>query len=103
MIDGPLIEDVTETAVQQLQSLVRDTATDHQSARPVDLEHRAVDLEEKQKVDDFTSKGCGCHLVNNGPCSSQFSREHFEPMRASSAEMSWDQLNMVVMGQVREG
>ena len=42
----------------------------------------------------------GCRLVKGGPCSLQFSKEHYTSTRANAAELSWNELNMAVMGQV---
>ena len=62
---------------------------------------RPLDLEEERKVQDFCTQGCGCKLVKNGPCSSLFAAKHYTTMQANAAELSWAELNMVDMGQVR--
>ena len=64
------------------------------------LEERGIDLKEKEKVEEFITSGCGCHLSNGKSCSSQYSGEHYQTLRADSAALSWDELNMVLMGQV---
>ena len=33
------------------------------------LELRAVDEEERRKIEEFVDKTCGCKKVNGGPCS----------------------------------
>ena len=63
-------------------------------------EQRSLDEEEESKVRAFTSSGCGCTLLNKGPCSALFSREHYATMRADAAALTWSELNMVVMGEV---
>ena len=61
-------------------------------------EQWSFDEEEESKVTAFMSSGCGCTLVNKGPCSALFSREHYAMMRADAAALTWSELNMVVMG-----
>ena len=63
-------------------------------------EKRSVDEEEERKLAEFCATGCGCRLVNGTACSLQFSLEHFATMRGHAAELSWNELNMAVMGQV---
>ena len=66
----------------------------------VEVEPRPVDDEEEEKLREFVQKGCGCTTVNGGPCSSQFSLEHYRTMRANCAELSWGELNMALAGQL---
>ena len=61
------------------------------------MDQRLIDGAEERAVDQFC---CGCRLVNDGPCSSQFSRPYILATRANAAELSWNELNMTVMGQV---
>ena len=65
----------------------------------VDIVSRPVDNEDT-KLSRFTQRGCGCTLLNNGPCYSQFSLDHYRTMRNNCAELSWRQLNMVLSGQL---
>jgi len=57
-------------------------------------------VEVERRVQLFTTTGCGCRLANNTPCSSQFSSEHHARVRGNAAELSWNELNMTIMGQV---
>ena len=66
----------------------------------VEVEPRPVDDEEEEKLREFVQKGCGCTTVNGGPCSLQFSLEHYLTMRANCAELSWGELNMALAGQL---
>ena len=64
------------------------------------MESRDLDEAEERKVQEFCERGCGCSLAKGRPCSSQFNQEHYCVARANAAELSWGELNMVVMGQV---
>ena len=93
MIDGPIIEGVTKAAEElQLQLGAGSNVTG--------VEHRLFDVNEERKIQEFCSRGCGCRLFNNGPCSSHFSRDHYTTMRAQASELSWGELNMTIMGQL---
>ena len=39
-------------------------------------------------------------MGNKGPCSALFSKEHYRTMSADAAALSWNELNMVLIGQV---
>ena len=86
----PIITDVVGEA-EQLQGYL--------GGRDIDwlADQRLVDLKEERKVEEFA---CGCRLFNNQPCSLQFTREYFRSTRANAASLSWNELNMSVMGQI---
>jgi len=65
----------------------------------VPIEPRPVD-DEEEKLREFIQRGCGCTFVNNGPCSMQFSLDHYHTMRANCTELSWAELNMALSGQL---
>jgi len=65
----------------------------------VDIVYWPID-DEEEKLSRFTQRGCGCTLVNIGPCSSQFSLDHYCTMRDNCPELSWRELNMVLSGQL---
>ena len=60
------------------------------------LEQRQIDLTEQQKVSTFIAAGCGC----NQACSAQLTEDHYNTVRANCAELTWDELNMSIMGQL---
>ena len=62
----------------------------------VQLEFRAIDLEEESKIDHFYSTTCGCLKA----CIKQFTREHVRLTRANVAQLSRSDLDMVLLGQV---
>ena len=49
------------------------------------------------------STGCGCHKLKVTPCSRQFSLSYVEEFRASCAELTPAELDMVIMGQRMAG
>ena len=64
------------------------------------LEEQALDEEEERATTEFVRNGFGCRMGNKGPCSALFSRENYRAMRADAAALSWNELNMVLIGQV---
>ena len=75
-------------------------ATDNNEGKdPGDV--RVSDLSEKKLVDDFTSGGCGCTKgPNNSSCSSQFERKYIASIRDSCFELSHDELDLLLIGQI---
>ena len=59
------------------------------------LEERALDKEEERVITEFVRNHCGCRMGNKGPYSALFSKEHYCTMH-----LSWNELNMVLMGKV---
>lgn len=53
-------------------------------------------LEEEEMVAQFRTVGCGCHRK----CSSQFSHQHIQDMRAQCFELTHTELDMVILGQL---
>ena len=64
------------------------------------LEQRPIDAEEERKISEFMESGCGCTMWKKGPCSRMFSREHYQTVRGDAAALSWNELNMTVMGEI---
>ena len=65
-------------------------------ANEMHIEHRAIDLEEQDKVEHFYLNGCGCASA----CVRQFTLQHISLTRANTAQLSRGELDMVIMGQV---
>ena len=66
----------------------------------VEIEPRPIDDEEDERLREFRQRGCGCTVLKNGPCSTQFTLDHYRTVRANCAELSWGELNMALMGQL---
>ena len=57
--------------------------------------------DEEACIQDFVVKGCGCDIgPSRSQCSRLFPIEHFRSIRSTFAELSHDELDLVVMGQV---
>ena len=89
-----MIDDVAQLAQLQIEQNLGWARHD------VPVNYRAVDLEEDKKVQEFISTGCGCTLLKKGPCSFRFTPEHYRAMRSHAAELSWGELNNIIMGEV---
>ena len=62
---------------------------------------RELDNKESELVTDFVSRGCSCDFgPRKTPCSMLFPVEYYQSLRATFAEMSHDELDLVVMGQI---
>ena len=65
------------------------------------VSHRSLDDQEEARVRAFVDKCCEC---DNGPaktpCSMLFPVEHYRSLRATFTELSHDELDLLIMGQV---
>ncbi len=59
-------------------------------------EDRLIDAKERENVIKYLSDGCGCIKQ----CSSSFDECYLTKIRSDCAELTHDQLDLVVMGQV---
>ena len=66
-----------------------------------EMQWRECDVNERQKVESFLAKGCGCSLnvSNNGYCSNNFSLENVLEHRQICLEMANSKLDMVILVQ----
>ena len=72
-----------------------------QLATTVLVELRALDEEELKDTSEYAVGGCNCKLApDGGPCCRQFSPQQYQDMRSQCAQLSHNELDMVVMGQV---
>lgn len=64
-------------------------------------EFRQIDEKELSDTGSYTEHGCSCTLgPDGGPCCHQFSEEQYRDMRSQCAELSHEQLDLVIMGQI---
>ena len=62
---------------------------------------RLIDDQEEDCVQEFAHRGCTCDKgPNKSHCCLLFSAEHYHSMRATVAELSHDELDLLVMGQI---
>ena len=91
--------------IDAVESLVRE-ATDAFCSGEYDLGYvtddcsNSVDLEEI-KISRFVAAGCKCKLANGNPCSQLFSASMYRSLRDECHALTRDQLDLVVMGQLR--
>ena len=57
-------------------------------------------VEERQKVLDFFTKGCGCAIFKDRPCSGMFNYEYIYDFRSQCAELTRAELDMMLLGQL---
>ena len=62
---------------------------------------RELDDKESDLVKEFVSRGCSCDFgPRKTPCSMLFPLKHYQSLRATLTEMSHDELDLFVMGQI---
>ena len=57
---------------------------------------RVIDVKERERVQAYMVEGCGC----SKQCSSRFDEAYLTKMRSDCAELTHEQLDLVVMGQL---
>ena len=62
----------------------------------VQLDFRAIDLEEESKIEQFLSTTCDCLKA----CIKQFTRKHVKLTRENAALLSRSDLDMALLGQI---
>lgn len=78
------------TTEQQVEEALQNLSSD------VSVELRPCDRTEELLVAQFAREGCGC----SRKCSAQFSINHIRDFRAQCYELSHDELDMVLLGQL---
>ncbi len=64
------------------------------------LEQSTCDEHDKRIIEKFVNETCGCHLWNSDSCSKQFTSQHIEETRFNCADLSHNELDMVVLGSL---
>ena len=89
------------TAAQIVQAGVARGQVDVAS---VPIDRRELDVMEEQLIQEFAREGCKCDLgPDRSPCSTSISVDHFRSVRCQMADLTHDELDLVVMGQVMAG
>ena len=109
-VEDPQVEDDVEdeeelveqaTAAEIVQAGVARGQLDKEMA-PID--QREVDDTEEQLIQQFVQDGCKCDLgLNKSPCCTSITVEHIWSVRHQMLELTHDELDLVVMGQVMAG
>ena len=77
------------------------TAVHSAESISIEIEPQPADTEEESVIASMMAAGCGCHRgVKSQPCSSKFSMEYVRSVRASCAQLTRPELDMLVMGQL---
>ena len=70
----------------------------------VAIDQRELDEVEEELIQKFVQDGCKCDFgLNKSPCCTNISLEHFRSVRCQMVELTHDELDLVVMGQVMSG
>ena len=65
----------------------------------VPIDQRKLDEAEEQLIQQFVNDGCKCNFGSNrSPCCTTITTEHFHSVRCQMAELTHDELDLVVMG-----
>ena len=68
------------------------------------IDHRELDEAEEHLIQRFTQSGCHCVLGSNqNPCCSTITADHYRSVHCQMLELTHDELDLVVMGQVMAG
>ena len=108
-VDDPPAEDDEEdeeepvdepTAAEILQAGVAQGQLDE----TVSIDQRVVDEAEELLIEQFARDGCKCDLgPNRSPCCTTITVAHYRSVRCQMLELTHDELDLVVMGQVMAG
>ena len=55
---------------------------------------------ELSKCREFSRITCGCTKAKGKPCSTLFNEEHYTDLRAQASFLTWEQLNLVILGSI---
>ena len=94
--DVPVFRDV-EADVDEASDVVCNVGLDIGN---IVVEHGEIE-EEEGRIARFLAGGCSCKLHDGTPCCTQFTASMLQEARAECRQLSREQLDMVVMGQLR--
>ena len=94
--DVPVFRDV-EADVDEASDVVCNVGLD---IGDIVVEHGEIE-EEEGRIARFLAGGCSCKLHDGTPCCTQFTVSMLQEARAECRQLSREQLDMVVMGQLR--
>ena len=75
-------------------------ASSQNTVAPVDEEARGQHSSDEEACAAFVRCTCGCKKANRNPCSSLFTVDHYILLRAKSALLTHDELDMVLLGSI---
>ena len=71
-----------------------------QNGRATVSEERKEDIDELDRIEKCYFSGCSCQLAQGAPCCKSIQKSHYEEYRNICVEMTKQELDMVVMGQI---
>lgn len=67
----------------------------------VSITVRPMDSEEERLIHEFVEHGCACDFGHHqSPCCRQFSEDHYLSLKCAFSEMTHDEMDLFVMGQI---
>ena len=84
-------------------SLLTEIGTPSSNTETTSVPPQTDPLPDSEEVDAFLAVGCGWSRAGGQPCPALFSKEHYEDVRQSCQELSRNELDMIVMGQIMAG
>jgi len=71
---------------------------------PMHVDESEEDAKEEMLIQKFVENGCGCNLGSSkNQCSYNITINQFRAVRSNMAELTHDELDLVIMGQVMAG
>ena len=90
------LSELTPFLAETMQPLITNTRI----SVSVSPDPESLLVEERQKVLDFFTKGCGCAIFKDRPCSGMFNYEYIYDFRSQCAELTREELDMMLLGQL---
>ena len=91
-----LQEDEEDSLITNTDARVEETLLNLQQEETVNIESSDIDTAETTTINKFLTDGCGCKMN----CHSKVKREKIERRRGNCAELSKQELDLVILGQL---
>ena len=102
--DDPEEEEPARADPTTVEIMLAGVAQGQLDVTTVPIDQRDLDVTEEQLVQEFVRDGCKCDLgPSRTPCSSSITVNHLQAVRCQMADLTHDELDLVVMGQVMAG
>ena len=102
--DDPKEEEPVRTDPTAAEIMQARIAQGQLDVTTVPIDQRDLDVTEEQLIQEFVQDSCMCDLgPNHTLCSSSITVDHLQAVRCQMADLTHDELDLVVMGQVMAG
>ena len=98
--DPPSVLIDTEEVVSEAASVAISISTQSDFGTIVS-DVSSPDHSEEEIIKQFVANGCSCKLADGGPCCKRIQESEFQESRDECRELSREELDLVVMGQLR--